>query len=63
MILLMIYARTYVVDAESVRLALLAFVVAGAGVAWVFPPLVVQHLNFTLLLQLQNGQGYFVSPR
>jgi hypothetical protein len=47
---------TYILDAERVRLGLLALVVPVAHVSRVLPPLVIQNLNHTLLLQLENRQ-------
>ena len=35
---------------------------SGAHIPSVFPPLVVQHLDSSLLLQLQDGQREGISP-
>ena len=56
------YRLTNVFDAEGVGLRLLALVIPIAYIPCVFPPLVVQDLDNTLLLQLQDGQRDLVSP-
>ena len=53
---------TDVVHPECVRLALLIFVFTNAG-GRILPPLIVQQLNDSLLLEIEYHQRDLVSPR
>lgn len=54
---------TYIGNAQGIRFALLSFLSPHASIAGALPPFVVQYLDLSLLLKLQNGQGYLVAPR
>lgn len=54
--------RTDVVDAERVGLVVLVLLHAAADLVARLPPLVVEHLDDALLLQLQDGQRDLVPP-
>lgn len=53
---------TNVVHPQGICLALLALLIACASVTRILPPFVIQHLNLSSLLQLQNCQRDLVSP-
>jgi hypothetical protein len=51
-----------VLDSQGIRLRLLVLLVPTAYLAGVLPPLVVQDLDGSLLLQLENRQRDFITP-
>merc|ERR1719219_1032331 len=50
-----------VLHAERVGLGVLALVLSCADITSIFPPLIVQHLNCSFLLELQDSQREWVS--
>lgn len=52
-----------ILHAQRVRLRLLVLVVAITHIARILPPLVVQNLYHSLLLQLQDRQRNLIAPR
>lgn len=53
---------TYIIHSQGIRLALLALLSPHTSITGTFPPFVVQHLDFSLFLKLENCQRYLISP-
>lgn len=53
---------TYIIHSQGIRLALLALFSPHTSITGTLPPFVVQHLDFSLFLKLEDCQRYLISP-
>lgn len=53
---------TYIIHSQGIRLALLALLSPHTSITGTLPPFVVQHLDFSLFLKLEDCQRYLISP-
>ena len=51
-----------IIHPQSIGFSILWFIIPGTGYACILPPLVIQHLDDSLLLKIQNGQRDLISP-